>query len=149
MQALAEHIVSNPESFMKGGLVVVSVVIFFMGIIKMAFKNMQNKSLRKFILAVLSIILTLPITAISLWIQNGSFVDFWIEYILNALTTVFVYWGYEVTGTRNLVSWLESLGKKILSSMLHHKKIVPDILKEMQNNSLVEIKQSYDDDLKI
>lgn len=103
--SLTDYIFSNWQSLLVGGLVVMGVVIFLMGVLKkLVFNRLQNKLLRKVILSFFSLILVLPATVLSILYNKFDMDYFWVFYTVNAFGTIIVYWFYENTGLRNLLA---------------------------------------------
>lgn len=112
----ARYFLSNWESLLVGGVLVVSVVIFLMGFIKLAAaNNIKSKLLRKVILAWSSVLVALPVTAGITVLYGYDWTYFWAIYAFNAGGTIFVYWFYENTALRDGLAWL---GKKTVLKFL-------------------------------
>ena len=148
-----DFILSHGDSLLSGGLIVVGVVIFIMGVLKKALINkISHKLARKIILSFLSILLVFPATVISNYAQGLGTDYLWMTYVINAVATIIVYWFYENTGFRSL---LELIGrttlKKIALSTLsdNPSKDILATVKQSQQEAITAIKKKYkDDDLK-
>lgn len=148
-----DFILSHGDSLLSGGLIVVGVVIFIMGVLKTALINkISHKLARKIILSFLSILLVFPATVISNYAQGLGTEFLWVTYAINASATIIVYWFYENTGFRSL---LELIGKttlhKIATSVIssESKQDVLATVRQSQQEALTTVKKKYkDDDLK-
>jgi hypothetical protein len=148
-----DFILIHGESLLSGGLTVVGIVIFIMGVLKTALINrISHKLARKIILSFLSILLVFPATVISNYAQGLGTEYLWVTYAINASATIIVYWFYENTGFRSL---LELIGKttlnKIASSVVskESKEDFLTAIQQSQQEALTTVKKKYkDDDLK-
>lgn len=112
----AEYFLSDWQNLLVGGVVVMSVVIFLMGVLKkIAFNRIKHDLLRKIVLAWSSVLVALPVTAVSVVCNGFSWSYFWAIYILNAVGTILVYWFYENTALRDA---LALLGKKTVMKFI-------------------------------
>lgn len=160
--ATGDYILSNWQTVLIGGICAVSIVVFVLGLIKPFIKRwIHNTILRKVILAWLSVLLNIPATVVSIWMEGLPEDQFWTLTVINTVATILVYFIYENTALRDGLHWL---GKKILT-LLFKQYVNPsqkraDIHKEVEelltNPSVVSsltptstVKSRYDDNIKI
>lgn len=153
--ACARYFLSDWRSLLIGGVVVVGVVIFLMGVLKKTFINkVKNTIARKVILSWASVVMTLPATAVSIFCNGYDFQYFWGIFAVNAVSTILIYWFYENTALRDA---LALLGKKTIGMIVavytkeDAKTVVKDINQEAENllkSSLKSTSKYKDDDLK-
>jgi hypothetical protein len=126
---------------MYGGLITVGVTIFLMGVLKKLFGDkIQNKLVRKTVLAFFSVVLVAPITATYLIFNTASGIDyFWYMYALNAIGTIVVYWFYENTHLREL---LALIGRNTIM------KVFTAIFKKDKDTTVQNVTSSIRDDAK-
>lgn len=151
------YFLSNWWGLLVGGLVVVGVVMFLMGSLKVTLiKKIKNALLRKVILAWSSVILTLPVTAIVTCYNGFNFAHFWSIYVVNCIGVILIYWFYENTAFRD---GLTLVGRKVVTKILFGSTDIKDLEKTVKaanedvesllNNSSSNSKSKYkDDDLK-
>ncbi len=153
MKETAKYFLSNWQTLLLGGIVVVSIAIFVMGIIKKFLINkIKNALIRKVVLSFSSLVVVLPITAFTILGNGLDFSHFWSVYGANAVSMILCYWVYENTALRD---GLALLGKKILTTVFV-QSIVTDnkpneIVKNINNDikASVQAKAKYkEDDLK-
>lgn len=107
---------ANWQRVVIGGAIVVCSLIVFLGAIKpLIFDKIACKPLRKSLLALTSMALVLPFTAIHFLIDRISFDYYWYACILLAPTVIIVYWLYENTNIRLLI---KNLGEKTWNKWL-------------------------------
>lgn len=156
--ATVEYILSNWQTLLIGGVYAVSIVIFVLGCLKPVIKRwISNSTLCKVIFAWASVLLNIPATAVSVWLEGLPSEHFWTLAVINAISTILVYFVYENTALRNGLHWF---GKKILT-LLFSKYVSPaqakaDIRKEAEmllaNPTGAEtksVKSRYDNNIKI
>lgn len=102
-------LLENWRLVLQGGIIVVSAVIVIMGMMKKLFDKIPNKLLRKFLLALTSVVVVLPVTAIYFVSRGIDYKYFWIDYALLSIATIVTYWLYENTCLRDLIHLLGSL----------------------------------------
>lgn len=152
----ARYFLSNWENLLMGGVLVMSVVIFLMGFIKLTAANkIKSHLFRKIFLAWSSVLLALPVTAGIAVLYGYDWSYFWVIYAFNACGTIFVYWFYENTALRDGLSWL---GKKTILKFLgagvspQELPLVPNELSQEAKNLIATHTKSTskyrDDDLK-
>lgn len=156
---VAKYFLSDWRNLMIGGLAVVSVVIFLMGCVKIQLKkSIRNDKIRALILAWGSVVLTLPITALSIIWRGYDPSNFWGIFTVYALETILVYWLYEFTALREALGWIAGLGKRLLKKLSSAKsreeinKILSDNDKEIEDLLHEQFKtdtKKYNDDLKL
>lgn len=115
MQGFVNVLLENWRQAILGGLIVVSAVIVIMGLIKKLFNKIQNKLLRKFLLALTSIVMVLPISAIYFVSAGIDYKYFWADYGLLSAATVVTYWLYENTCLRELI---HKIGSKTIGKFI-------------------------------
>lgn len=149
-----------------GGAIVVSSLIVFLGILKSVFfDKIKNKGLRKTVLALMSLVLILPFTAIHFLIDRINFDYYWIACALLAPVVIIVYWLYETTHLRDLIKklgestwskWLALFAESIVQennqkakdlALSTSKETKKYIAKELKKESLLA-KHKVDEDLK-
>lgn len=130
-----EYVFSVWQNFLTGGLIVVGVVIFLMGVLKkLLFDKIQTKLVRKIVLSFSSLVLVLPCTFCLCLYYKLDTSYFWVFYAINAISTITVYWFYENTGLRNLLSLIgENTLNKILRAIFKSEKSVEGIAKSLEN----------------
>lgn len=112
-------------SLLMGGTVVVSVVMFLMGVLKKLLINrIKYPLLRKVILAWLSIVVVLPVTYVSVLYNGFNQEYFWLIYGVNCVATIVIYWFYENTAFRDA---LALLGKNTLGRIIGKSQSKADI----------------------
>ena len=156
-----EELLKNPnlEFYLYGSIAVICSVIVLMGGLKLALVNkVQNKLVRRLILAFSSIAMVFPATYFSCWLSGVGFSRYWQLFVLNALGTILTYWLYENTGLRNLINIVgktailkiilafskHSENKDVKTSREEAKKEVANLTKEANNT----LKKSIDETLK-
>lgn len=161
--ATANYILSNWQTVLIGGACAVSIVVFILGCIKPLIKRwIPNTTVCKVIFAWLSVILNIPATAVSVWIEGLPDEHFWTLAVINAVGTILVYFVYENTALRNGMHWL---GKKIIT-LLFNQCVSPtqtkkEIRKEVENllanpsgvgtatTHITSAKSRYDNNIKV
>lgn len=148
----ATYFLSNWEDLLMGGAIVVSVVIFLMGVLKgLLLNKIKNELARKVILAWTSLIVVLPVTALYLVVKGANMDHFWFIYTVNCVITVLTYWLYENTALRNS---LHAVGKKIVMAFISGEKIpkkdakeiLTEVVKDLSNSEEVKDSPKYKDD---
>lgn len=109
MAGFVNVLLENWKQALIGGAIVISAVIVIMGMIKKLFDKVPNKYLRKFLLALTSVVLVLPVSAIYFVCAGIDYKYFWGDYALLASATIVVYWLYENTCLRELIHKIGSL----------------------------------------
>ena len=93
--------------FLLGGIIVVCAIIVLEGILKKAFLGkVKNKLLRKVLLAMASLILVFPATALYFVSDNISFDYYWYGCVVVAILTIVGYWLYENTALREGIGFI-------------------------------------------
>jgi hypothetical protein len=149
----ASYFLSDWYNLVIGGLVVVGVIIFLMGMLKSLLINkVKNSLMRKIILSWGSLILTLPATVLSILCNGFAFEHFWCIYAINCVGVILIYWVYENTALRNS---LALIGKKVVTKIFLNleetKEAVKSANKDVEsllNNSSKSLSKYKDDDLK-
>ena len=107
---------ANCEEALTGGIIVTSAVIVIMGVLKkFLFDKVQNKLVRKVLLAFTSVFLSFIGTLIYFLADGINFDYYGIGSALNAVLTIVMYWLYENTLLRNFVQYV---GEKAISAAL-------------------------------
>ena len=128
---VVDYILSNWQTVLIGGACAVSVVVFILGCIKPLIKRwIPNTTVCKVIFAWLSVILNIPATAMSLWVEGLPTEHFWTLMVINAIGTILVYFVYENTALRNAMHWL---GKKIITILFSQYVSPAQTKKEVRN----------------
>lgn len=109
MTGFVNALLENWRQVLVGGAIVISAVIVIMGMIKKLFDKVPNKYLRKFLLALTSVVLVLPVSAIYFVCAGIDYQYFWGDYALLAGATIITYWLYENTCLRELIQKIGSL----------------------------------------
>lgn len=87
-----------------GGAAVVCSLIVFLGTIKpLIFDKIACKPLRKSLLALTSLALVLPFTAVAFIVDRINFDYYWVACALLAPCVIITYWLYEVSNLRELI----------------------------------------------
>lgn len=108
-----DYILSNWQTVLTGGIYAVSIVIFVLGCLKPLIKRwVGNSTLRKVIFAWLSVLLNIPATALSFWVEGLPSEQFWTLMAVNTIGTILVYFVYENSALRDGLHWF---GKKLLT----------------------------------
>lgn len=137
----ARYFLSDWENLLVGGVIVVSVVIFLMGILKVLLVNkIKNELLRKVILAWSSLVVVLPVTAIYVVVKGVNMDYFWSVYAVNCIATILIYWLYENTALRTS---LHKIGKKVVMAFISNEKkpkinakeILTEVVKDLSNTA--------------
>lgn len=117
---LGGYVATDIQKILMGGITVVGVVIFLMGVIKnfSFIKHIKNKTVRKVILSWSSIFLTVCITVISVWLNELRQEHFAFICIVNSIGTILLYWVYENTAFRDLLGFI---GKHTIIKILTRK----------------------------
>lgn len=98
-------LMANWQRAITGGIIVACAVIFIMGILKKAcFGKIKNKLLRKVVLSFAPIIMAFPTTALYFVSDNIPFQWYWYACALISVLTILMYWLYENTGLRDLIT---------------------------------------------
>lgn len=158
---ITDYILSNWQTVLTGGIYAVSIVIFVLGCLKPLIKRwVGNSTLRKVIFAWLSVLLNVPATALSFWVEEFPSEHFWTLMVVNTIGTILVYFVYENTALRNALHWF---GKKLLTilftqfvSPTQTKKELKKEVEELLANPTGKVEtieksanSRYNDDLKI
>lgn len=156
-----DYILSNWQTVLTGGIYAVSIVIFILGCFKPLIKRwITNPILRKVIFAWLSVLLNVPATALSFWIEGFPSEHFWTLMITNIIGTILVYFVYENSALRD---GLHLVGKKLLTILFTQYVNPTQTKKELQkeveellanpSNKVETLRNSadsrYNNDLKI
>lgn len=151
----ARYFLSEWEALLVGGVVVVSAVIFLMGVLKkLVIDRISNSLVRKIVLSWSSVLLVLPVTAISVICNGFDWSNFWAIYAVNAVATIILYWLYENTAIRNALAFLGSRAvTKFISGVVTQDltKVTTQINQEAENllkSSNKSTSKYRDDDLK-
>lgn len=131
-----DYILSNWQTVLIGGVCAVSIVIFILGCIKPLIKRwIPNSTLRKVIFAWTSVLLNVPATALSFWIEGLPSEHFWPLMVINAIGTILVYFVYENTALRNALHWF---GRKIVT-ILFKQYVTPAQTKQEIKKEVEEL----------
>ncbi len=138
---------ANWQRALLGGIIVISTVIAILGILKKVLINkISNKTVRKVVLAMSSIVLVFPITALYYVGDSINFDWYLIGCGLCAVGTILVYWIYENTALRNFIHWVGNLtiGRLIqyiaLSIVNSNKNNNTTVLQEITSELKKEVK---------
>lgn len=144
-------LLENWQDVMIGGSIMVCSIVVIMGILKKAILGkIPNKLVRKVVLAFSSIVLAFPVTAIYFFAQSINFKYYGWGCGLVALTTIIVYWLYENTCLRELISLI---GEKTIVKLIaviadsFVKKSKKEELQEQLSESTNELKLSVDNEI--
>jgi hypothetical protein len=85
-----------------------------------------------------------PATVLNAICSGFDLSYFWGMYIVNSIGTILVYWFYENTGLRNLLSLI---GKNTICKLLTSKKSLSETVKEIQKDALSSVKKYEENDL--
>lgn len=126
-----EFLISLPlYNILVGGLIVVGVVMFLLGILKgVLFNRIKNKLIRKIILSFGSLVLVIPFTYIYILYNGIDISQFLLYYAVHSLETILVYWLYENTGLRNFVLFV---GEKTVLGFFDKLKRTQDLKKSIE-----------------
>lgn len=132
------------QSTLIGGVIVVGMVIFLVGILKkIALNKIKIKLLRKVILSFLSILLVIPLTFLWDLCKNIGFEYFWIRCAVNSFATIIVYWFYENTGIRNLLELIgQNTIKKLIQAGTNPKN---EVIQEIEEDTKKALKYEEED----
>lgn len=103
------------RTLIGGGAVICSLIVFLGSIKGLVFGKIQNKQLRKSLLALTSIVLVLPFTAITFLIDRINFDYYWVACAAIAPCVILVYWFYENTNLRELIN---KIGEKTWNKLV-------------------------------
>lgn len=107
--ALCQQALGNLQTVVLTAAIIVCSVISLLGVIKFFFVNkIKNKQIRKVILAFSSLVLLLPVTAIAFLIGGIKFDVYWYSVYALMPVQIVVYWLYENTLLRDLISKIGS-----------------------------------------
>lgn len=152
-----QYTLSNWQSLLVEGVIAVGVVIFLMGVLKKLFLDkIPNKLVRKIVVSFLSLIIVLPATVIVIIYNRLDMTYFWVFYAINAAATILLYWFYENTGLRNLLSLIgKNTVYKLLGCLFNKEKNISDDLEKTMEEinkdtvSMLKEESKYkEDDLK-
>ena len=101
----SRYVFSNWQLVLLGGVIVVGIVMFLMGLFKKFISDkIKNKDLRKAVLFFSSIILAAPATLVYM-ISNGIGLEYFLcLYLVNSVLMIVFYQFYECTSFRKLLS---------------------------------------------
>lgn len=154
MKFIFNLLLDNWQQAVIGGCIMVCSIVVLMGILKKAILGkIPNKLLRKAVLAFSSIILAFPVTAIYFFAESIDFKYYGWACLLVAVATVIVYWLYENTCLRNLISLIgEKTVVKFASVIIasftkksdkeETQKMLSDATEELKNTVNKEISAS-------
>lgn len=134
-----------------GGLISVGVTIFLMGLFKSVLANrIKNKAVRKTVLAFASLFVVAGVTAVYLYTNTAHGLDyFWYMYAVNAVGTIVVYFFYENTHVRELLSLIgRNTVFKLGRAIFCEKSLGSDLASELREDARTIAKSYKDDDLK-
>ena len=117
-----EHLVSfweaikpNFTDFVVEGAIMIYTVISTIGVLKkLLFDKIQNKGIRKFLLALMSLIFVFGGTTVQFLVKGLSFADYWVYATVYSISTILIYWLYENFGIR---SGLHKIGDLTLGKL--------------------------------
>jgi hypothetical protein len=119
LQLFWEFIKPNLSNFIVEGVIMVSAIIAFMGILKKYFfDKIQNKTIRKIFLSLTSLIFAFVGTAIKFLVEGKNAEHYLYMAIPIAISTIVVYWFYESFGIRQGVHKLGNLTLNKVWTML-------------------------------
>ena len=153
----SHYLISNWQLILMGGMIVVGIVIFLMGLFKkFVANNIENTDVRKAVLFFVSIISVAPATFVYM-ISNGMCLEFfWSTYIVNTVLMIVFYQFYECSSVRKALS---TIGKKAVISYYNAYVSSPDknleeslksVAKKVNTETksvLKEVSSKYKDDL--
>lgn len=87
-------------------LIVCSVIAALGGLKPLLFNRIKNKTVRKLLLAVSSLVLIMPFAALLFIFDSVKFNYYWYWVICLCPVMIIVYWLYEITALRNLVDFI-------------------------------------------
>jgi uncharacterized protein YacL len=150
------YFLGNWRVLFVGGVITVSLTIFIMSLLKKYLfkKFIKHITARHIITAWSSLIVTLPITAVSILWNDFDPTQFWSIYLVNCVGVILGYWGFEHT----VRDWLVSLGRKIVLRFAKSfadnedpKKVTQSINKDVESllvSKSASLHKYKDDDLK-
>lgn len=117
--SLAEYVLSAWETLLIGGLTVASLVISILELVKIKLtKKISNGTAKGVLLSWLSVIMSVPTTAVYNAVSGICADEFWIAVVVNAFSTILLYWFYEALGLRALVNKIaRTFWEKVKGSM--------------------------------
>lgn len=122
-----QFVLSDWYRFLIGGIIVVCAIIVLEGLLKKAFLGkVQNKLLRKVLLAMASIILVFPATALYFVSDNIPFDYYWYGCVVVAVLTIITYWLYENTALRNGIAYIGNKTVVKFATVLYYAVKNPD-----------------------
>ena len=163
--ALCQQALGNLQTVILTAAIIVCSVISLLGVIKFFFVNkIKNKQVRKVILAFSSLVLLLPVTAIAFLIGGIKFDVYWYSVYALMPVQIVVYWLYENTLLRDLISKIGSFcthrffvrfcasvvdndNKATREKLVSTNKELKDYTKETIKSSLVSNNKQADKDL--
>lgn len=110
LQTLWEMVRANYQEYLIVGAIMVSAVIVFIGILKIAlFNRIQCKLVRKVLLAFSNILFSFGATAIYFVIEHFTWQYYVHASIVVSVACILTYWLYENTCLRDLIDKIGSL----------------------------------------
>ena len=159
---LGGYVVADSHKLLTGGVTVVGVVIFLMGLLKNVgiIKNMKNKILKRVLLSWTSILLVTVFTVLSVWLNELRQEHFWAICVMNSISTVVLYWLCEGTALKDGIAFIgkhtiakifarkpktEKEAKRLASEI---REDVESLLYPVTSKSTAPVSRYKDDDLK-
>lgn len=117
---LGGYVVADSHKILTGGVTVVGVVIFLMGLLKNVgiIKNMKNKILKRVLLSWTSILLVTAFTVLSVWLNELRQEHFWVICVMNSISTIVLYWLCEGTALKDGIAFI---GKHTVAKIFARK----------------------------
>lgn len=107
-----------PDNIIEG-LIMVSAIIVFIGVLKpLLFNKMSCKPLRKVLLGLMDLVFALGATAVSFVIKGVNFEHYLYASAAVFVMTIVVYWFYENTCFRNLIHTIGSVALKKCGTLI-------------------------------
>lgn len=156
MKACLYYVLSDWQSVLVGGAVIVGVVMFLMCCFKTSVGNrIKNKHIRKTVLSFLSVAFVFPITALYTLYNGWSWDHYWWMCALFAAATILIYWFSEGTHIREGLVWIgkNTVGKIICAIKGNPKevdKVLSQVMLEINTDAKSVLKKNHhykEDDL--
>lgn len=138
-----EHLVSfwealkpNFSDFVIEGVIMIYTIISTLGFFKwLLFDKIKNKTVRKVLLSLTSLILVFAGTGVKFLIKGTPFTDYLFYAIAYAIATIVIYWVYESFGIR---TGLHKIGNLTLNKLW---KLVCKIFKKIFAGEKVDVEK--------
>lgn len=135
-----KYFLINAETLWYVGAIMVSVVITLIGVLKkFVFNHINNKGVRKTILASSNIFLSFASTAGYMWVEGGDWRWYWMGGCVTAIACILAYYFYENFHIREVV---HKIGSFAIAKFMYIARLVWDkFFHKTDKNIEVEMKK--------